>query len=163
MRLWCFALLAVLAGPIGAAQEGGRLSSPDCRRAMDALQVQEARASEASQADRRDALKQVEASRRDAARTCLGGTGDPPPLTSRFVQPPPIAAPPAAAHPAPPPRPTPVVPMVSPPLQRQPTVVMACDAAGCWTSDGSRLVRQGPFLAGPRGLCTGQGVMVHCP
>jgi hypothetical protein len=39
----------------------------------------------------------------------------------------------------------------------------ACDATGCWASDGTRLLRAGPNLIGPRGICTTSGPFVQCP
>ena len=50
------------------------------------------------------------------------------------------------------------------PQSRMPTVITTCDAAGCWTSDGRRLERVAPdMFVGPRGICSGQGVMLQCP
>jgi hypothetical protein len=50
------------------------------------------------------------------------------------------------------------------PQSRTPTVITTCDAAGCWTSDGRRLERVAPdMFVGPRGICSGQGVMLQCP
>jgi len=154
-------LLAALAAPVGMAQEDRRPVSAECRQALDALEAQEAAALAAQ--DRREAVKQVQALRRRAARACLGGSGEPPPLTSRFVQPAPGVVPPSAQRPPAPPRAMPAAPPPMPAPQRPPPVITACDAAGCWTSDGSRVDRQGPLLFGPHGLCTLQGVTLHCP
>lgn len=56
---------------------------------------------------------------------------------------------------------------VAPPGQanpvRPPAGIAACDATGCWTSDGRRLQRTGPVLLGPRGFCTLNGTLLACP
>jgi hypothetical protein len=56
---------------------------------------------------------------------------------------------------------------VAPPGQanpvRPPAGIAACDATGCWTSDGRRLQRTGPVLLGPRGFCTLNGTLLSCP
>jgi len=168
MRHCVFALITVLAGSAGVAQEGDPLKSADCRQALDGLQAQEAQAvgvpdRPAQGPGHREVLKQLEVVRRHAARACLGGTGDPAPPSSRFAQPlvtvPPVAKRPPAPAPA-----LPVGPTVSLPTQRQPpSIVTACDLTGCWANDGSRLQRLGPNLVGPRGPCILQGVVLHCP
>ena len=43
------------------------------------------------------------------------------------------------------------------------SVITACDAGGCWDSDGARLQRSGPNLMGPRGPCTPHGTLFNCP
>jgi len=42
-------------------------------------------------------------------------------------------------------------------------VVTACDAGGCWDSEGRRLERAGPLLLGPQGACTLQGALLNRP
>ena len=161
MRPCLFALSVALVGSASVARAGDPLESAGCREALDALQVQEASLA-AGAPDHRDALAQLEASRRHAARACLGGRGDPP-LARRFAQPP-FAVPPVVVVPPvrlSPPAAAPVVPL--PKRAEPPTFVMACDAAGCWASDGSRLNRVGSSLLGPRGLCSVQGAVLHCP
>ena len=134
------------------------MTSADCRRALAALQAQEA-----STAAPRDDLQQLDALRRQAARACLGGQGDPPPPSQRYplpAAPPPAAtrAPAASPIPAPPPPPP-----ISIPQPAKPSGVTGCDAAGCWTPDGTRLRRSGSTLIGPRGPCTTHGTVLRCP
>jgi hypothetical protein len=113
--------------------------------------------------DRRTALAELKAAQQHAAIACLGGRADSPPPPGRFAQPPISVAPITGAPPAPPP-PSPAGPVPTLPKKVEPpTTVTACDALGCWASDGSRLQRVGPHLLGPRGLCTTQGALLHCP
>ena len=42
-------------------------------------------------------------------------------------------------------------------------VITQCDPTGCWDSNGQRLNRVGPGLAGPGGSCTVQGNAALCP
>ena len=100
--------------------------------------------------------------RKQAALACLGrasedrvrsGAQQP----AQAVAPPVVAPPPArAALPAPAP---PAPPLVIP----RPIAITACDAAGCWDSEGRRLNYMGPLLMGPRGACTVQGALANCP
>ena len=168
------AVAAVLSPPAVAEQQGDPLKSPPCRAAVDALQVHEAEVRAArsteSPADRmrlRDATARLQAARKRAAQACLLGSGDPPPPAS--VAPPPVAVP--AVRPPRPPLPPPSAPAAStppaaaepPPRSQPPPIVMSCDAAGCWTSDGQWLPRAGATLIGPRGPCTVQGALLNCP
>jgi hypothetical protein len=156
-----YVLTAALVAGTAWAAEGNPLESTECRKALDALQAQEAAVTAQPEGSERRAVPPaLEAARRRAAVVCLGSRADAPPPSGRLAQPPvsvaPItvapAAPPAPARPAPPlPRPAP------------PTVVTACDSLGCWASDGTRLQRVGPNLFGPRGLCIVQGAVVSCP
>ena len=51
-----------------------------------------------------------------------------------------------------------------PPLQiDRPSILMNCDAAGCWDSEGRRLPRVGEDVIGPRGRCLPQGASYVCP
>lgn len=166
MRRCLLVLIASLSTAAGAtAQRDAPLSSA-CREALDALQAQEAQAMAARQAASApagpDLLKQLEPWRRQAARACLGGRGDPAPPTHSIAAPafsvsPTPARPPAAA-------PSPVLPSVPVPQRpAAPAMLTNCDPNGCWSSDGSRLQRIGPNLVGPRGVCSTQGVLLHCP
>jgi hypothetical protein len=165
------AMTATAAGP----QEGDPMSSSDCHAALDALQVHEDWAASTAQEDhqadaaqQREARAELENARRRAARACLGGSGEPPP-PSRHLLPSTIVVPPVAAPPAHPPSlpatvAIPPMPVTLPPKRIEPPpIVTACDAAGCWASDGTRLQRVGPNLQGPRGVCTVQGAILHCP
>lgn len=151
-------LLLALALP-AVAQDRAR--SDDCRRALAALDAQEAQA--ASAADRSAALQRVRMSRREAARACLGGTGEPPPLSARPIEPlRPVPPPPPALIPPPPRPPAPTTQIVPPPAPAP--VVTSCDPGGCWSSDGSRMLRVGPTtVVGPKGACTVTGAVVSCP
>ena len=88
MRRCVFALIAALAAGSGVAQPGDPMKSKECRQALDALQEQENKATAEGGRQQPGSLKQLEPFRRDAARACLGGRGDPEPLSSRFAQPP---------------------------------------------------------------------------
>jgi hypothetical protein len=165
-----YALTAALAASAVVAQEGDRLQSADCRKALDALQTQEEAAVAASPRsggqtegrERRTVHAGLEKARHHAAFACLGGRADSPPPSGRFAQPPMTVAPIRIA-PAPPPQ-SPAGP-TSALLKKveAPTLVTTCDSLSCWTSDGSRLQRVGPNLLGPRGLCIVQGPLLHCP
>lgn len=156
-----------LAGVCTASPADDPLESAACRRALDALQAQQtalAARRPANEPGQGAAPARLEALRRDAARTCLGGRAAVP-APQRLAQPPvtvpsitvnPPQLPPAPAPAAP--LPTPSQGVVGPPLR-----VIACDATGCWASDGSRLLRAGPSLLGPRGLCSVQGTALRCP
>ena len=160
------ACLAISAGVAVAAHAADRADSGDCRDALLALQVQEDKAASLPQGDRParvEALKQVEALRRAAARACLGGTGDPPPPAQHYVVPRAAVPPPAPARPSAPTAAPPAAPVVSMPRTTQPPVITSCDGGGCWTSDGSRVQRDGPAVRGPTGACALQGLAVRCP
>lgn len=144
----------------------GAPDSPACREALAALDTSERTAAATRSPDNR---RDVTAAQRRAALACLGGPDSaasgvasasrgglamPPADTPRIVIPPlpPLPSRPAAAPRAEPP------PTMSPPLS-----VTACDAAGCWASDGSRLMRTGPNnYVGPSGLCTSSGALLQC-
>lgn len=167
----CLLALAVgLSGNAAVAQAVDTLGSADCRQALESMQKQEAAAVAARQAEgqsdgayQRAPDAKLEALRRQAARACLGGRADSPPAPQRFAQPPIVVPPIAVARPALPPA-LPAGP-AGPSLKQAapPTVVIGCDPVACWTSDGSRLNRAGPNLLGPRGLCSVQGTLLHCP
>ena len=185
-------LTVALAGPALAAETtSDPLRSPACRAALEQLQAREAAlgasaattvqpASAPASAGHRSGTDGVRASgpnvdpglqrlRDTAARACLASRPDAPaaPVPGRLAQPPmtvpPLAGTPRWPLPASAPAPLestrPVVPQ-----SRTPTVITTCDAAGCWTSDGRRLERVAPdMFVGPRGICSGQGVMLQCP
>lgn len=163
-----FVALGMLVAAAAAAQPADPLQSPPCRAALDALRAREDAASAAAAAGRPhvpDAA--LQAQRRAAARACLGGRADAPPAPARLAQPP-LAVPPVPPLPAArPPAPTPlrIEPMQPSPRQfAPPPSITSCDAAGCWTSEGTRLHRVGPdLLSGPRGHCSVQGTLLHCP
>jgi hypothetical protein len=134
------------------------LKSPQCEQARDALEAARA----APIRDQQQHAANVEATRKRAAHICLGLTADPVRPTPILQQP--IAVLPPAA-PAQQQRP-PVFagPLIPPPVQiDRPAVVTACDPGGCWDSNGTRLNRAGPNFIGPKGMCSVQGNLVHCP
>jgi hypothetical protein len=49
------------------------------------------------------------------------------------------------------------------PALPRPPVLTACDASGCWDSNGTRYNQQGPVLLGPKGVCTLQAGALNCP
>lgn len=158
-------LLVVLCGA-AAAQPHDPPQSPACRQALDALQAHEARMprqAPAAGTASREALARHATLRRQAARACLGGSGNTPPLPQSPRAPvvvPPVGVPlPPAAPAVLPPRP----PARPEPATGGPLTITRCDAAGCWTSDGAYMPRAGAQLFGPRGLCSVQGSTVHCP
>lgn len=145
---------------------GADPQSAGCQRALETLQVRENALLAALPRDAQPdaaAAASIEPLRRQAARACLGGTGEPPPPKQ-------IASPPISVSPIVVPRPAPRVSAPSvqatpPPRRIEPQVfVSACDAGGCWASDGTRLIRSGAHLIGPRGMCSGtQGTPLNCP
>ena len=156
-----------LASVGGLAQSGALLDAPACRRAVDALGAREAAAARDRSAAARAA---VHGARKQAASTCLGGPDVPASAPPRSATAPPVVGVPSAAASAAatatPTTRTPIpVPTPAPVARPTPPVTLgACDATGCWTSDGTRLQRAGPdMLLGPRGICTVNGAVVQCP
>jgi hypothetical protein len=102
-----------------------------------------------------------EAARGAATRACLGGSGvaqrPSPTAQAPLVVPPPIIDVPA------PPRPPVELPPSPAVAIERPPVITACDAGGCWDSNGTRLNSAGPMLIGPGGACTTAGAVVRCP
>lgn len=143
------ATLALLSLPLAAL--GDPLKSPECARSIAALEA--ARAAPGRSGG-------IEALRRHATLACLGGSGEST-RPSPTARPPVAVAPPVADVPAPPPAAAAPAP---PPLEiERAPVITACDAAGCWTSEGTRLNRAGPILVGPGGACVTSGHVVRCP
>jgi hypothetical protein len=166
MRHLLLPLIGLLCAAASWAQEGDPLKSPECRRAMDALQAQEARAASAAHGGpdaRREAAASLEGARRQAAHVCLGGRGDVPPPSAHFTQP--LTGVPLTTPPSAPQLPPPPAPPARPAAAHTPAaVITSCDATGCWTSEGTRMQRFGPGVTGPRGPCTVQGgVTISCP
>jgi len=159
-----------------APSVGDPLESDECRRALAALNSEEAAVVESSRAtggvsanERRLIDARLAPARRQAATACLARRADPATLSSeRLVRPPPIATPPLAVAPASSPAPTAATaratPLAPPAASAEkPYAITSCDAGGCWANDGSRLNRVGPNLWGPRGICTVQGSLLQCP
>ena len=179
MLTW--AAIASHAADPAAPAPASASASAACQRALAGLELEEAKAASAlrdaasaAQVGNSTSLAQA---RRAAAMACLGpgaGASVPP---QRRAEPPisvpgirigPPAGPPAAAAriggaTAAPPVTPPPPPPPPPPQPRLPQVLTSCDAAGCWTSDGTRLQRVGPVLTGPRGACSVAGTAVSCP
>jgi hypothetical protein len=147
-----------LACTAGAAQVVNPIDSTACRRALDARES--AAAAERSSAAARGA---VAVARRQAALACLGGP-DVAASAPLRASPAPVLDTPSAVQPS---LPAPASPSSrAPPTPRAPApplTISACDATGCWASDGTRLQRAGPNLLGPRGVCTTSGPFVQCP
>jgi len=74
------------------------------------------------------------------------------------IQVPPVTGPAVALPQLPSP-----VPLLPPVAVPRAAVITQCDPTGCWDSNGHRLNRVGPGLAGPGGPCTVQGNAVMCP
>jgi hypothetical protein len=149
-------VLALLAVPAALAQGNPDLmKTPGCAAARSQL---EAVLGAGGPRDR------LAAARERAALACFGVRPAPPP-EGRFV-PPPVAVegiqlrstPALQAGPATPPA-APPPPLAIP----RPPVVTACDASGCWDSNGTRYNQQGPVLLGPKGVCTLQAGALNCP
>jgi len=174
---YLLALTAALAASTAMAETNDLLlTSRDCRQALASLEVQEAASSAAVQAKSPSGAQQLPAPdlrllslRRLAARACLGGHAELPSAEQRYstppiAVPPVVAVPPVAAVPPPPPVLSSSRPMAPRSRPVEPlTIITACDAVGCWASDGTRLHRVGPNLQGPRGMCSMLGGVLHCP
>ncbi len=170
-RSGCLALLLLGAAAWSAAAFAEDLpGSSACREALQALDRAEtaivaARAASAASG----AVGELQPSvaerllpwRQRVADVCLGGlTRSPPPSQHTRVPPSPLRPDiPSLRAPAP----LPPVPTVPLPRFEAPVTVSNCNAATCLGSDGSTLTRVGPNLVGPRGVCTLQGVFLHCP
>lgn len=169
MQLRCLQVLfalALAAGGEAAAVADPMEAAPQCRNALDVLEAREnallgARAGGA----RPDAaaLASLETLRRQATRACLGNPtqaaaakpSPTPPTTTPAAAPAPRARRPATAASAVPTDPKP---------SRDALTILSCDADSCVASDGTRLVRTGTKLIGPRGICRGSpGQPLRCP
>ncbi|HET9977352.1 MAG TPA: hypothetical protein VFQ20_07960 [Burkholderiaceae bacterium] len=162
VRVLGFVLSLTFTAQALAASEAASPQAPACRRALDALDARAAAV--LGSADRDGARAHIEALRRQAALACLGGRDAPRSAPLRPRASPPVAVPSAAvAATAPPVRPS-ATPLArdAPPAGHPPLTLTACDAAGCWTSDGTRLQRAGSVLLGPRGVCQVSGPFVQC-
>lgn len=179
------ALLAMACGA-ASAQDDAPLQSPECLRALDALQRQEAAAAAAASRpdagdrasvarrppddargpQRLDLPAPLQAARHRAAVACLGARADLPLPPRRPVLTAPISAPPIGYGSLPPALPTLADPARAPPVRiaPPPVTVTTCDAVSCWTSDGMRWQRSGAGLVGPGGMCSGvAGGVLRCP
>lgn len=152
--------------PAGADTGGEGPHSASCREALSRLEAAQADAARERSADAR---RQVQALQRAAARSCLGGSGDPQPAPQAVLQPP--VAVPSPAPPPPPVRPSVAdrglsmpVPPPRPVVPSPPPTVTACHDGGCWNSDGVFMPRVGPGVIGPGGTCRVlPGGGVQCP
>jgi hypothetical protein len=158
-------LLLALAAGGAAAQAGDPLRTEACRRAVDALDAAQGRpaAAAASTPAASAPAARLPDLRRAAARACLGGSGGVRPLPRQPGTPISVAPVELPRAPLPAALPTPPA-MRLPPPPAAPTLVLGCDDAGCWTSDGVLRARAAPgLLFGPRGPCSVQGVVLVCP
>ena len=169
MYRYLFAIAFALSGNTSFGQTSARLDTPDCRRALEVLRAQATAVAASAPSEGHDKragraqFPPFDSLRRQAAVACLGGDTA---IRRRTAQPPvavttigvPTLAMPPASH---------ITSLPAKPIDR-PTFVTGCDAAGCWANDGSRLQRvgpqsAGPNLFGPRGWCSVQGRVLHCP
>ncbi len=157
------------------AADGNAIHSDACRQAIDRLTVQEARQASTPPTESHAAVSlpqspsPLQVAQRDTARDCLG-VADAPATATRQAQPV-IALPaplksavarvPAPIHPPPTPSAPSGPPIV---LPQPPAFVTACDATGCWGSDGTRLDRVGPdtHLRNHQ-MCNARGGLLQCP
>jgi hypothetical protein len=156
------ALLMLMAGARAEAAPPPATGSPKsaaCASALDTLRAQEDRVIAAAR-ERIDAARQrMLQARRVAALACLGEAGEEAlPPSSRIESP--LAPVPRNTPAERPPQPVAPTAVAAP---RVPRTLGACDANGCWTSDGVRLQRVGPQLLGPGGFCSTAGTAVQCP
>lgn len=170
-RPWTGRLAAacLAAGSLWTASAQELPQSSACRTALAALgqaedallDAQQARAASAPDADRQRAVAAgLLPLRQRVADACLGGLTTSPPPSQRHWSPPaparPGITPPRAQGPA-------LPPPAAAPRVDTPVIISHCHGATCLGSDGSTLTRVGPHLLGPRGLCTQQGIFLHCP
>jgi hypothetical protein len=152
MRLASLLLLLSL-NATAQAQRPDPLKSPACGQAVEALEQARAQASD------KGAIEEL---RKHAAQVCLGQSEQTrAPVRAPY---PPVAVAPPAIHPPRAPAPQATVPQPPrPPAIQRPPIITACDAAGCWDSNGNRLNRAGPTLLGPNGVCTQVAGVLSCP
>jgi hypothetical protein len=162
MRITLGALAVLLAfGHLTARADP--LQSAACISALQTLNQAEETAQQASappalRAGREGRHASLAAARRAVAQACLG-TADGPAPALRYSAP--VAV--ERIAPAEPKLPPPLAPAAPPPRQEPLHMITVCDAGGCWTSDGTRLQRQGSLLLGPRGHCSSVGAVLNCP
>ena len=155
---WLIAMQILWSLPVSAAEPQGAdpLKSRACLDSVERL--------EASRADKAPAAV-TEALRSRAAQVCLGGSTPGRGLGSAAT----VGAArghssPARRLPEPSGRPSPSPTSPPPPVHiDRPSILMNCDAAGCWDSDGRRLPRVGEDVIGPRGRCLPHGASYVCP
>ena len=155
---WLIAMLLLGTLPVSAAEprSADPLKSRACLESVERL--------EAARADKASAAV-IEALRSRAARVCLGGAtpgrgqGSVTTLEAERDK-----SSPVRRLPEPSGRPSPSPTSPPPPVHiDRPTILMNCDAAGCWDNDGRRLPRVGEAVIGPRGRCVPQGASYVCP
>ncbi|MEO5695542.1 MAG: hypothetical protein ABIQ60_00245 [Burkholderiaceae bacterium] len=163
-----FVLSLALIRSVAAAAPGDPLESVDCRRALDALGSREGVVAAQRSDDHTDRAApdaRLQALRRNAAFVCLGSRADASRPARPVVRRPLVVEPSLTGGPAPLRSPAAVrnEPAAAEPGVPPPTVVTTCDPAGCWSSDGSRLIRAGAGFIGPGGWCSVQGSVLQCP
>ncbi|HSC62119.1 MAG TPA: hypothetical protein VLD35_00675, partial [Caldimonas sp.] len=144
-RAGVVALLASIV-PLGlaSAASGDPLESPECRRALAALNAEEAAVAETPRArggiaadERRRIEAKLAPARRQAARACLARQADPATLSSqRLERQPPVATAPLAVAPASAPTAAPATTRAAPPSPpavqvERPYAITSCDPGGC--------------------------------
>jgi hypothetical protein len=163
------AAVAVLACALAHAQgELDLMKTPECaaaRRQLDPLLAAGGPHDRLVAAKRRTALACFgvalpEPVRASASASAAASASAPKPANR--VQPAPVAAEPIRLRPTPSLAPS-LAPPGTPPPPAPAPVITACDAAGCWDSNGAHYSQQGPLLLGPRGPCTREAGLLSCP
>jgi hypothetical protein len=151
MRTNLAAALLLACMPLAAQDDP--LKSPACGAALSQLEAGRAAGGAASV---------VETLRSAAAAACLG-SGTTPSRPARVLRPP-VGVPPPQIEPPQRVAPLPAPALPPPPVAiERPPAPATCDAGGCWTQDGTHLRHIPPPVAGPPGLCSQQGTVIHCP
>jgi hypothetical protein len=155
--------LAILLASSAASGQVDPLRSPGCLAALEALGKAEdaAVAAKAAGSPPGGPGSALAAARRGVGVACLGSADlSPPPARVRQ----PLAVESSAPQQAVIARPQGSSGAAAPAVPTRPLVTLgACDTAGCWASDGTRVQRQGPLLLGLRGYCTVLGAVLTCP
>ena len=153
-------LLSAAAEALPAQAEPDLMNTAECKLARERFDAAFAQAR-----DRNPPAPQLDDARRNAALACFGKAATAPAATSGTRSPQPTVVVPQAGAAR---RMLPTAPPATAGEQApveigRPHYITTCDPNGCWGSDGSRLNRIGPELAGPRGVCNVQGSVVACP
>jgi hypothetical protein len=173
---WALAVGSVRAqAPV--AGDSDPLATPACQAAR--AELDQARSDLRPPGPSRQQADRLDRARREAGRACLGESDAdrrsrrspvPPVHVAPVVRGTPADTPTQTAPPAmrglAPSLPAPEQSSAAAPGSATPAppnpVVTACDAQGCWDSNGRRLDRAGPLLLGPAGVCTLAGSQLNC-
>jgi len=162
MQAFGAAMLILLASSAAVGQIDP-LRAPECLAALAELGKAEdaAMVAKAAGSPQAGSGRALTAARRMVGATCLGSAVLAPP-PARFRQPVAVGSSAPAVAIAPRPLGTPGAPAPAS-LPTSLVTLSGCDPAGCWASDGTRLLRQGSLLLGSRGYCTAVGAVLTCP